>query len=247
VKLALPAAPRKVRLGQVPGARVRIGAAVALLLLAAGLFAAAERRALTRARAERAAFARRVAVEGRVLQARLDGEAAVADVLYEVDGRGYSARGIAVRVEGRPLGHGARLALSVDPAAPDAPLEARFAAREAARIGLPLWGLSGAGGLLLLFLLGWTVALIRREPRALRSGLLVWATPADPQAPLRFGRLRGRYFLRDVEFDLCARARRGRGLVRNGEKVLAAVVPGRPRQAWVVDEALAASLGWTRE
>jgi hypothetical protein len=182
-----------------------------------------------------------------VVQARLDGEAALADVLYQVDGRGYSAQGIAVRVEGRPLGHGARLALSVDPAAPDAPLEARFAAGRAARIWLRLQLQTGAGGLLLLGLLAWTVAVIRREPRALRSGLLVWATPADPRTPVRFGRLRGRYFLRDVEFDLRARARRSQGLVRNGEKVLAAVVPGRPRQAWVVDEALAASLGWTRE
>ena len=50
----------------------------------------------------------------------------------------------------------------------------------------------------------------------------------------------------DQKLEVTARGRPGRRPVRNGEKVLAAVVPSEPTWVRVVDEDLARTLGWYR-
>ncbi|MFP2908384.1 DUF3592 domain-containing protein, partial [Pyxidicoccus sp. 3LFB2] len=50
----------------------------------------------------------------------------------------------------------------------------------------------------------------------------------------------------DVKHAVRARVRPGRAPVRNGEKVLAAVVPRQPGWARVIDQDLAKELGWVR-
>ena len=59
-------------------------------------------------------------------------------------------------------------------------------------------------------------------------------------------RFAGHYFRDDQRFEVTARGRPGRRPVRNGEKVLAAVLPSQPTWARVVDEELATALGWYR-
>lgn len=249
MRLRLPPPPRKVRLRQIPGALPRIGAVIALGLTGMALCAAGERAALRRAREEQQGFARRIAVEGQIARVRRDGhsEVVAADVLYQVEGRQFSAAGLEVESGGRALGPGAALPLRVDPRRPDSPLEAQVARREEGRVFSSAWGWAALGLCALLGSAGWAAASARAERRALREGLLVWATP-DPEHPeIHFGRMRAHYFRQDVRQRLWARARAGRAPIRNGDKVLAAAVPGRPRLAWIVDEALARSLGWVED
>ena len=54
------------------------------------------------------------------------------------------------------------------------------------------------------------------------------------------------YWKQDRKHTVHARLRPGRAPVRNGEKVLAAVLSSLPDQARVIDEELARVLGWVR-
>jgi hypothetical protein len=87
----------------------------------------------------------------------------------------------------------------------------------------------------------------RAEVEPLRLGALVWLTPQGPLPETR-GEVvfPAHYFRQDVKHGVRARVRPGRAPVRNGDKVLAAVVPRQPGWARVIDQDLAKELGWVR-
>jgi len=98
--------------------------------------------------------------------------------------------------------------------------------------------------LALLLLLEGRRALLR-ELNPLRHGMLVWLTPNAPLPETKQETVfAAHYYRQDVKYEVQARARPGRAPVRNGEKVLAAVVPSRPTWVRVIDEDLAKTLGW---
>ncbi|MBL8955569.1 MAG: DUF3592 domain-containing protein [Myxococcaceae bacterium] len=252
MQLAIPKAPRKVKLAQVPGAYRRLAVVAGLGFGIFGLVSAAGLLAGRWLGDEAGFFGRAVEVEGRVSgvslpkwedRTRLP---AKLTVLYTFDGLDRSVSGVlasAERAEG--LGHGAKVTLLVDPKAPEAPREA-----DSAREGRGLTRLAPFGvglGLLVAVLL---VALevrraVRAELQPLRSGMLVWLTCEgglpDTRAETTFA---AHYFQQDVKREVRARARPGRAPVKNGEKVLAAVVPSQPTWVRVIDEDLARTLGW---
>jgi hypothetical protein len=254
-QLAIPSAPRRVRLTQVPGA-LRGVATVAALAGAATLLAwALAFGASGWLSKERAFLERAVPVRGTVVSVALppvderDHRQASLQVLYQVDGAERSASGVelsALAAEG--LGRGAAVDLLVDPARPDHPREAGEARSRAPLLWLANL-LLGVGVLA-------TLALIARELRKawrrqlapLRTGAIVWLTPAAPlpDAPPR-GEVSfaASYYRDDVRHEVTARADGG-AWIRQNEKVLAALVPGEPTWVRVIDERLARRLGWYR-
>lgn len=251
MRLAIPHPPRKVRLGQVPGAIRRIALAGARAIAVVLLLGVAAQAVGRWASSRRDFLARAQPVQGTLAVVRLppreqreDGEARL-DVLYEFEGRARSATGVRARaldVEG--LGQGAHVELLVDPREPEHPHEARYA-RAAGAVDLLPWAL----GLGSLGALAWILRELRRVVRAeltpLRLGALVWLTPDEPlPETVKEIVFPARYFRQDVEHRVRARIRPGRAPVRNGEKVLAAVVPAEPTWARVIDEELARTLGW---
>jgi hypothetical protein len=252
VKLAIPSAPRAVRLSQVPGAvrRLVLVVAVALLVvLALALGTRALSRYLLR---ERGFFESSVEVEGRVVSVSLppkdqrDGALGSLHVLYTFDEKERSASGVTVPAEwGEGVGQGAVVQLLVDPKDPDHPREANFARGNAQVTALLPFGV-GLGVLLgvLLVVLELRRAL-RRELQPLRRGMLVWLTPKAPLSDSREETVfDAGYYQQDVFHEVRARARPGRAPVKNGGKLLAAVVPSQPTWVRVIDEDLAKSLGW---
>lgn len=254
MQLAIPSAPRPVKLSQVPGAlrRVAVVALGAGLLTALGWFGAS--RAQRSLSAEREFLARAEEVTGRVTEVvlppmdqRLETPARLR-VIYQLHGKDYAASGVqASGVDAEQLFLGSKVTLLVDPAAPGKAQEALWLR---GRVGL-VWLGSLIVGLGLL-LGGGLVAFelrraIRREVAPLRLGALVWLTADEPlpetKDELRFA---GHYFRDDVKQTVTARGRPGRRPVRNGEKVLAAVVPSEPTWVRVIDEELARVLGWYR-
>ncbi len=254
MQFAIPHAPRRVRFTQVPGA---VGRLLRTLLLGlvfmavlgtgaafAGRFFVKERGFLDRARE----------VEGLVayvtlppLEKRLEAEATL-EVLYTLDAVQHSVSGIRTSAEyAEGLGHGAKVTLLVDPSQPDRPREARFTRERSGAVNLVPWGLGlGALGALALFLRELRRT-IRAELEPLRLGALVWLTPDGPLPETRREVIfPATYFRQDVKHSVRARARPGRAPERNGEKVLAAVVPREPDWARVIDEDLARTLGWIR-
>jgi hypothetical protein len=81
----------------------------------------------------------------------------------------------------------------------------------------------------------------------LRTGAIVWLTPKGPLPDARGGEVvfPASYYRDDVLFEVTARGAAG-SWVKNGEKVLAALVPGEATWVRVIDEALARRLGWFR-
>jgi hypothetical protein len=254
VQLAIPSAPRPVSLTQVPGAlrRVAIVGVASLVLTALCWFFVA--RAQSSLSAEREFLSRAEEVKGQVsevslppIDARLDKPARLR-VVYQWHGRDYAASGVEMSgVDAEGLFQGAPVTLLVDP---DAPTKAKEAAWLRGRVGWVWFATFGVG---LVFLLGFGLVArelrraVRRELDPLRVGALVWLTPEgllpETKDELAFP---AHYFRDDVKHDVTARGRPGRKPVRNGEKVLAAVVPSEPTWVRVVDEDLAKTLGWYR-
>jgi hypothetical protein len=254
MQLAIPQAPRSVPLAQVPGAigrlvRVALGGLALMALLGAGAgalgrFVVEEQRFLTRAQP----------LEGRLLALTLpprgerEGAEARLEVLYSVDEKQYSASGVLARAEyAEGLGPGARVRLLVDPGAPDRPREEGYVRERARTLGLVPWGL-GLGALGAVALFAWELRrTLRVELEPLRKGALVWLTPSEPLPESRREVLFPATYRKETQ-TLAVRARLapGRAPVRNGEKVLAALLSSLPGQARVIDEALARALGWVR-
>lgn len=254
MQFAIPHAPRRVRFFQVPGAmgRLILTAILGLLLMAvvatgaafAGRFFMKERGFFTRAKQ----------VDGYVASRklpppdkRMDGEATL-EVLYSVDEIQYTASGVRTAAEyAEGLGRGAQVKLLVDPSQPDKPREVEFARAQSGAVNLLPWGLGlGALGAVFLFLRELRRT-IRAELEPLRRGDLVWLTPDGPLPETRSETVfLASYYRKDVKHAVRARARPGRAPVRNGEKVLAAVIPREPEWVRVIDEDLARTLGWIR-
>jgi len=254
VQFAIPHAPRRVRFNQVPGA---VGRLIRTVLLGLGFMAVLSFGASFAGRffiKERGFHARALEVDGLVahvtlppLEKRLEAEATL-DVLYTVEAVQHSVSGVPTSAEyAEGLGHGAKVTLLVDPSQPDRPREARFARERSGAVNLVPWGLGlGALGALALFLRELRRT-IRAELEPLRLGALVWLTPDGPLPETRKEVIfPATYFRQDVKHAVRARARPGRAPVRNGTKVLAAVVPREPDWARVIDEDLARTLGWIR-
>jgi len=254
VQFAIPHVPRRVRLAQVPGAvgrLVRTSMLGLLFMAVVGAGAAVAGRFFLK---ERTFLARALEVEGLVsgrslppAEKRMDGEATL-EVLYSVNERQYTVNGVRTSAEyAEGLGRGARVTLLVDPDQPDRPREARFVREQSGAINLLPWGLAlGALGAVGLFLRELRRTL-RAELEPLRRGALVWLTPDGPLPETRREIVFPAFYYRDdVKHSVRARARPGRAPVRNGEKVLAAVVPREPSWVRVIDEDLARTLGWIR-
>lgn len=254
MQFAIPHAPRPVRFSQVPGALGRLLRTVALglgLMAVLGVGASLVGRFFLQ---ERAFLGRAQTVRGLIAGVRLppkeerENAEATLEVLYSHQGKQYSVgevRTTAAYAEG--LGHGAEVTLLVDPAQPDRPREAGFARSRAGAVNLLPWALGvGALGALALFI--WELRrTLRAEVEPLRLGALVWLTPEGPLPETRKEVVfPATYWRQDVKHTVQARARPGRAPVRNGEKVLAAVVPRQPRWVRVIDEDLARTLGWIR-
>lgn len=171
------------------------------------------------------------------------------DVLYTFADVEHSVAGVRTHLDtAATLGHGARVMLLVDPSQPGRPREAAHARARAARVGWLPWGL-GLGALVALGGFAWEVRrLWRREVVPLRLGALVWLTPDDGFLPEGKGEAEfpAHFFRQDVKHGVRARCRPQRAPVRNGGKVLAAVVPSEPGWCRVIDEELARKLGWVR-
>jgi hypothetical protein len=255
MRMAIPHAPRKVRWRQVPGAIRRLVTVALLGLVCAAAAGAGARFASRRFLAERAFFARAEEVRGQITTVKLpplnerEGSTATFNVLYQSGKLQYSAAGVKAFTEDvEGLGRGAPVTLLVDPQDPDHPREARYARAIARRLDLLPFG--AAGGLLVglaLFALELRRT-VRSDIEPLRTGALVWLTP-DQALPdtKRETVFKASYFRDDVKYPVRARARPGRAPVRNGEKVLAAVVPKRPTWVRVIDEDLARVLGWVTD
>lgn len=253
MRLAIPNTPRKVSLGQVPGAYARLSIVAAVGgVLAAGLGFAGTK-AGTWLSGERQFFETAVEVPGKVTLVSLpparERERGVAklSVIYAYpEGFDRSAAGVptgALYAEG--LGVGADVKLLVDPKDPERPREARYERdREGLQRFVPIG--VGLGILLALGLFGFELKRsIRSELDPLRKGMIVWLTP-DEELPETRGEtvFPASFYRQDVKIAVRARARPGRAPVRNGDKVLAAVVPSRPTWVRVIDEDLARTLGW---
>lgn len=254
MQLAIPSAPRPVTLAQIPGALRRValvgGGAVALTLLVWFLAAQAQRSLST----QRAFLADALEVKGQVTEvvlppmaSRLEDPAKLR-VIFLLRGREYSASSVLMGgADAEPLFPGAKVDLLVDPASPWKAQEAKWARDRAGWVWLGSLIL-GVGLLLALGAVAFELRrAIRREVVPLRLGALVWLTPEgelpDTRDELRFP---AHYFRDDQRVQVTARVRPGRRPVRNGGKVLAAVVPTEPDWARVVDEELAQVLGWYR-
>jgi hypothetical protein len=252
MRFAIPNPPRKVALSQVPGAvqRLALTCAVAVVLVAAmGL---GGRFATRHLGAERAFFDSAEEVPGVVSAISLppkdqrDGATATLGVLYTYGQKERVASQLLTSAEyAEGLGRGATVTLLVNPLEPDAPREARYA-REKAQVLDLVWPSLGLGALLAAGLLGLELRrTVRADLTPLRAGLLVWLTP-DAELPATRAEVvfPASYYRQDVLFKVKARVRPGRAPVRNGGKVLAAVVPSRPTWVRVIDEDLARALGW---
>ncbi|MBZ4410705.1 DUF3592 domain-containing protein [Myxococcus sp. MISCRS1] len=254
MQLAIPHAPRKVRLTQVPGAVGRLARDAVLGLAFVALLGAVALWAGRHFVEEQGFTSRAEEVDGTIVSTRLPpvdarvGAEATLEVLYTFQDVEHSVSGVRTFAEdAEGLGKGATVKLLVDPAAPGQPREERFARSQALRTNLVPWGV--LLGLILagIFFTREAKRLVRSEVEPLRLGALVWLTPDGP-LPEEGGEVvfPAHYFRQDVKMEVRARVRPGRAPVRNGTKVLAAVVPREPGWARVIDQDLAGVLGWLR-
>lgn len=237
------------RLWQIPGAVRRLALVTAGACVLAGALGLAGRTAANLWVRERQFLAQADEVTGVVSDVRLaadEGSPATIDVLYEYGGLQRTRSRVPLSDEdARTLRAGLPVRLLVDPRAPDAPRELRRAREEARRLDWLPYGLV-AGALVALVVIGREIRrTVRADLEPLRRGLLVWLTPDGPLPETR-GEIvfQASYHRDDVKHAVRARIRPGRAPVRNGEKVLATVVPARPNWARVIDEDLAKTLGW---
>ena len=253
MRLAIPNAPRTVSLRQVPGALPRLWSVAALGSLLAAAIGFASSRAGSFVSEERAFSADAVEVPARVTQVLLppfnqrSGGKATLSVIYQwPEGVDRSATGVVTSAEfAEGLGVGANLKLLLSPKDPDRPREGAY---ERDREGLH-WAVPLGVGLGVLLAFGWfgfeLKRALQRELAPLRTGMIVWLTPdaelPETKAETTFP---ASYYRQDVKIAVLARARPGRAPVRNGEKLLAAVVPSQPTWVRVIDEDLAHQLGW---
>ncbi len=252
MRLGVPPVPRPVSFAQVPGAFFRVGVYSLALLVVPVVTAAAVRQVGRQLSAEAAFLERAVEVEGQVVGFTLppvegrEGATGRMSVIFSLDQRQVSASGVEVDAKhSEGLGRGAKVALYVDPADPEHPRDAWLVNETLpTRWFAPLLtGLVAAVGLLLV--LREFRRAVRAEIEPLRSGLMVWLTPDQPlPGTRRETTFAASYFRNDVRYQVTARARPGRSLVKNQDKVLAAVVPGQPEWVRVIDEDLARRLGW---
>ncbi|MCA2981279.1 MAG: DUF3592 domain-containing protein [Myxococcaceae bacterium] len=247
VQLAIPRAPRAVRLHQVPGAIRRVGL-VAVMCLTGGALLTGVAWLATRWLTDDARFLREaVPVEGVVVAVTPAGATRTVHVIYRFDGRQH-AGAVAMDAErASGLGKGASIALLVSVDAP-AHARERGTIEAGARQG-PLLGAVLAVGLVMatLVLLREVRRATRREVEPLRTGALVWLTPdaALPQGGRELA-FAAHFHRDDVRVDVTARLAGARRPVRNGDKLLAAVAPREPTWVRVVDEEVALALGWYR-
>jgi hypothetical protein len=239
-------------LGQIPGARRRLAIAFAAALGVAGALSGLGWWARAFFSGERAFFAQAVEVQAKVLSVQLPPFSertrtpARLTVLYTFDERDRSVSGVPISAElAEGMGMGANVTLLVDPKSPEAPRELRTAQEAQGLFFLGPFGV-GLGLVLGLLLVGLELRrAVRSELAPLRDGMLVWLTCEgglpDTRAETTFP---AHYYQQDVKHDVRARARPGRAPVKNGEKVLAAVVPSKPTWVRVIDEDLARTLGW---
>jgi hypothetical protein len=253
MRLAIPNAPRKVSLRQVPGALLRLWVVAVFGVILAGAISWASVRAGSYASTEQAFFADAVEVPAKVTQVLLppfnqrSGGLARLSVIYQwPEGVDRSATAIVTSAEfAEGIGVGADVKLLLSPRDPDHPREGGY---ERDREGLHRFVPVGVG-LGVLLALGWfgfeLKRAVQRELAPLRNGMIVWLTPdselPETKAETKFP---ASYYRQDVKIAVTARARPGRAPVRNGEKLLAAVVPSQPTWVRVIDEDLAHHLGW---
>jgi hypothetical protein len=251
-QLAIPPAPRKVSLTDLPGAVRRLalvaGVALALTAVAWGLGFKARAWLAT----ERDFLARAIEVEGVVAEVTLpkgdrDGATARLRVLYTLKEQQAVASDVPMDASAAAaIGPGAHLTLLVDPQRPGYAREKAWAEGRKTSVWV-------ANLLLGLGVLATVVVLARELRRALRRevaplhvGAIVWLTPSVPtegaQGEFTFP---ASYYRDDVKHEVTARASAG-NWVRKGDKVLAALVPSEPTWVRVIDEALARRLGWYR-
>lgn len=254
MQLAIPSAPRPVKLSQVPGALVRVGVIGGLATVLTIVAFVVVNRLQAPLAAHRAFLDVAVPVKGKVaevtlpaLEVRLQTPARLR-VIYQFHGRDYASSSVLTDgIEAEKLFPGAPIELLVDPAVP---MQAQESVYAHARAGWVWLGSAILGLGVLLAFGGMAFELrraVRREINPLRLGALVWLTP-DAQLPDTKDELRfpAHYYRNDQKLEVTARGRPGRRPVRNGEKVLAAVVPSEPTWVRVVDEDLARTLGWYR-
>jgi hypothetical protein len=251
LRLAIPKTPRAVTYSQIPGAVRRLVIIVIVAVLAClglGLLSLRAGRWFSK---ERDFFAAAEEVEARVSDVRLpktDSTTTPAKltVLYTFADLDRSVSGVEMDVEeARGIGPGAKVTLLVDPKFPERAREKNFAEEQSGFTRFLPIGL-GIGVLLAVLLVARELRrAFRRELDPLQKGMLVWLTP-DEDLPRTKGELqfKAHYFQDDKKFEVLARARPGRAPVRNGEKLLAAVVPSQPTWVRVVDEDIAKVLGW---
>lgn len=252
MQLAIPKAPRKVRFVQVPGAVGRLGLAVVLGALGVLALAAGARWVSNQVSAERSFLGRAAEISGTVYEVRMppvakrEEEDAYLTVLYAFGEKQYSATGIPARaLDAEKLGHGAKVALLVDPKDPDHPREQSYAEDRARAVDLLPYGATAGAILALVGIAFELVRTYRAEVEPLRKGALVWLTPkGELPKTKREAVFKASYYRDDVKYEVRARARPGRAPVRNGEKILAALVPKKPSWVRVIDEDLARDLKW---
>ena len=249
MQLQLPHPPRKVRLGQIPGAWLRVGLAALGALVLLAVIGALCLTLYRRADRDLSFVAKAQEVEGTVSDVRLakkGREVASFDVLY--DFAGLRRAGSAVETfpdYAATLSRGSKVKLLLDGGDPDAPRDAAYAREKARQWDFAPYTVAVAIAAALVLAVWMVARAAKAELDPIRTGLIVWLT-VEGQLPERGDRpvVRGSYYREDVKKDVRARIRPGRALVRNGDKVLAAVAPGRPNGALVVDEDLARALGW---
>jgi hypothetical protein len=253
MQLAIPSAPRPVRLTQLPGA-VRRVTWVGLLCLSAVVLVTLAAVAAGRWLSDDARFAGdAVVVTGSVVKVdrpsrgAIEGSSVPVAVIYSFGG---SQRAATVDVEAalaEPLGRGAPVELLVLAAQPERPRHRGTTEARAGRNSLVLPVAVAGLMVAVLVLLREVRRAVRREVEPLRLGRLVWLTIEGPW-PQGGSELAvpAHYFRDDVKHAVTARVRQGPSPVRQGEKVLAAVAPREPTWVRVVDEAVARGLGWYR-
>lgn len=252
-QLAIPQAPRAVSLAQLPSAvrRLTVVGVVGLCLVATAWAVGSPARAWLAG--ERAFLDRAIETKGTVAEVTLppkderDGASASLRVIFTTDGQPRTASNVPMEARvAEGLGRGATIDLLVDPLHPEHAREKQWATGRQLTVLFANVAL-GLGVLLTLaFLAREGRRALRRELDPLRVGAIVWLTPSvDTFGATGEVTFPASYFRDDVKYEVTARAVAG-GWVRNGEKVLAALVPTEPTWVLVIDEALARRLGWYR-